>query len=177
MSSPRQRRGFSLIELLIVIAIILIIITMAVPKFRSATMHARETAALVAIKSIHSAQTMYQSQYNRYATSLAELGPPASGAPSPAAADLIGTDLAQGVNKGFRFTLSSIPGGYQVNANPINFGTDGSMCFFSDQSMVVRVNYGPEPATASSREYGTAADTTQGGAAGGAAPPATAPAK
>jgi len=176
MRNPRQRRGFSLIELLIVIAIILIIITMAVPKFRSATMHARETAALVAIKTIHSAETQYQSQYNRYATSLAELGPPSSGSPSPAAADLIGSDLSQGVNKGYRFTLTGVPGGYQVNANPINFGTDGSMCFFSDQSMVVRVNYGPEPATASSREYGAAADASGGGAAGSATP-APAPAK
>jgi prepilin-type N-terminal cleavage/methylation domain-containing protein len=46
MNLQRRRRGFSLIELLIVIAIILIIITIALPKFNSAQRYAKETAAL-----------------------------------------------------------------------------------------------------------------------------------
>ena len=57
------RRGFSLIELLIVISIILIIITMAVPKFNQAKRFANETGAISAIRSIHEAQVQYQSQY------------------------------------------------------------------------------------------------------------------
>ena len=85
----RRRRGFSLIELLIVIAIILIIITVAVPKFQRAQMFARDMGAQKAIQTIHQMEVQYQSQYGRYANSLAELGPPASGAASPAAADLI----------------------------------------------------------------------------------------
>jgi len=39
-----------------------------------------------------------------------------------------------------------------VNANPSNYPTSGSRAFFSDQSMVIRENYGPEPATANSKE-------------------------
>ena len=146
------RRGFSLIELLIVIAIILIIITIAVPKYQKTQMFVRETAAIRAIQTLHQVEVQYQSQYGRYATSLAELGPPASGAPSPAAADLIGNDLAGGEKQQYKITLTGNAGGYTINANPVTYGSSGSRSFFSDQSMVIRENYGPEPATANSKE-------------------------
>src|SRR5437764_13543523 len=162
-----SRRGFSLIELLIVIAIILIIITIAVPKYNRTQMYMRETAAVKAIQTIHQMQVQYQSQFQRYAQSLTELGPPASGAPSPAAADLIGNDLAAGTKQGYKFSVTGIPGGYLISATPVVYGSDGSKTFFSDQTMVIRQNFGPEPATAQSPELGTAATT---GAAAGAAP-------
>jgi prepilin-type N-terminal cleavage/methylation domain-containing protein len=170
MSNRKQRRrGFSLIELLIVIAIILIIITIAVPRYNRVQMYMRETAAIKAVQTIHQMETQYQSQFGRYASSLTELGPPASGNPSPAAADLIGTDLAQGMKQGYKFTVAAQPGGYTVNATPEVYGSSGSRSFFSDQTMVIRENYGAEPASASSKEMGV-------GEAGGAAAPA-APAK
>jgi prepilin-type N-terminal cleavage/methylation domain-containing protein len=75
MNRRRSRRGFSLIELLIVIAIILIIITMAMPAFIKAHMFAAETAAEAAIRTVHTTQMQYLSQYGKYATSLSELGP------------------------------------------------------------------------------------------------------
>jgi type IV pilus assembly protein PilA len=154
MFNRRRRRGFSLIELLIVIAIILIIITIAMPKLTNAKKFAQETAALRAIQTIHTAEVQYNSQYGRYAISLAELGPPASGAASAAAADLIGNDLANGTKQGYKFTLTGNNGGYIVNANPVNYGTDGNKTFYSDQSMVIHENNGPEPATATSKEQG-----------------------
>jgi type IV pilus assembly protein PilA len=158
MSNRRlRRRGFSLIELLIVIAIILIIITIAVPKYNRTQMYVRETAAINAIKTIHSVQVQYQSQYGRFATSLAELGPPQSGQPGPAASDLIGRDLSEGEKQGYKFTLTGTNGGYVINANPVTYGTSGSRSFYSDQTMVVRENYGPEPATANSKELGMSA--------------------
>ena len=85
MSKNRRRRGFSLIELLIVIAIILILAMIAVPKVNQQLMSARETAAIQEIKTLHQAETQYYSTFSRYATTLAELGPPASGAAGPAA--------------------------------------------------------------------------------------------
>ena len=147
-----SRRGFSLIELLIVIAIIIIIITMAVPKYNKAQMYVRETAALNSIQTVHKMQIQYQSQYGRYANSLAELGPPKSGAPSPSAADLIGNDLSGGEKQGYKFTLTGNQGGYVITATPVTYGTSGSRSFFSDESMVIRENYGPEPATVASKE-------------------------
>jgi prepilin-type N-terminal cleavage/methylation domain-containing protein len=155
MSNRRQRRrGFSLIELLIVIAIILIIITIAVPKYNRTQMYMRETAAVRAVQTIHQMEVQYQSQYGKYATSLAELGPPQSGQPGPAAADLIGRDLSEGEKQGYKFTLSGTNGGYIINANPVTYGTSGSKSFYSDQTMVIRENFGPEPATAISKEMG-----------------------
>jgi type IV pilus assembly protein PilA len=147
-----RRQGFSLIELLIVIAIILIIITIAVPKYNKTQMFMKETAAIKAIQTIHQVEVQYQSQYGRFATSLAELGPPASGAPSPAAADLIGNDLAQGEKQGYKFTLTGNQAGYTINANPTSYGSSGTRTFFSDQTMVIRQNFGAEPATANSKE-------------------------
>ncbi len=155
MHTSRKRRGFSLIELLIVIAIILIIVTVALPKLNNATRYAHETAAVKAIQTIHTVQVQYNSQYGRYATSLTELGPPATGSPTAAAADLIGNDLAQGEKSGYKFTLTGSPGGYVINATPVTFGSSGSRTFYSDQSMVIRENYGPEPATGTSKELGS----------------------
>ena len=158
MTNRRQRRrGFSLIELLIVIAIILIIITIAVPKYNRTQMYMRETAAVKAIQTIHQMQVQYQSQYGRFANTLTELGPPQSGAAGPASADLIGRDLSEGEKTGYKFTMTGGQGGYVVNANPVSYGSSGSKSFYSDQTMVIRENSGPEPATASSPEMGMTA--------------------
>ena len=150
MKKTRREFGFSLIELLIVIAIILIILAVAMPKLSKSRMYASEMAALQAIKTIHIAQTQYYSTYNKYAETLSALGPPTSGAPGPAAADLIQEDLASGEKQGYKFTLTAVPGGYVINANPVAFGTSGSRTFYSDQSMTIRQNFGQDAATATS---------------------------
>lgn len=150
MKKSRREFGFSLIELLIVITIIVIILTFAVPKLTKARMQAQEVAAVQAIRTIHSAETQYYSTYGKFAESLAALGPPTSGNASPAAADLIQEDLASGEKQGYKFTLTPVPGGYTVNAVPLAFGTSGSRTFYSDQTMSIRQNFGQEPATATS---------------------------
>ena len=75
-TAANSRAGFSLIELLIVIAIILVILTVAIPKFSNAVRGAREVGAVKAITTIQTAQVQYYSSYNRFAASLQELGPP-----------------------------------------------------------------------------------------------------
>jgi type IV pilus assembly protein PilA len=150
VKKTRRQFGFSLIELLIVIAIILIILAVAMPKLSKSRMYAQEMAALQAIKALHQAETMYYSQYGKYAGSLAELGPPTTGAAGPAAADLIQEDLATGEKQGYKFTVAASQGGYIINAAPVAFGNSGSRTFYSDQSMTIRQNFGQEPATVTS---------------------------
>lgn len=151
-NAHRARRGFSLIELLIVIAIILIIAAIAAPKLNIARMQAQEMAAIRTITTIHTAQAQYYSEFGRNAESLQQLGPPAGGQPSPAAADLISTDLASGQKSGYIFTVAPAKDGYTVTAVPQVFGQSGRRTFFSDQTLAVRENWGPEPATAQSKE-------------------------
>src|SRR5260370_22426525 len=110
----RGSRGFSLVGLLIVIAIIWIIVGIAVPKSNSARMNANEVAVINEIKSIHAAQAQYLSQFGRFAQTLAELGPPASGGPGPQAADLLPSVLVGGAKDGYIFTMLATPQGYNV---------------------------------------------------------------
>jgi prepilin-type N-terminal cleavage/methylation domain-containing protein len=152
MNQNRRRRGFSLIELMIVIAIILIIATIALPKLNRAKMYAHETAAIKTLQTIHTAQTQYQSQFGRFATSLTELGPPQSGQPGPQSADLIDSSLALGEKSGYKFAVTGNQSGYVISAVPVAYNSTGSRSFYSDQTMQIRQNYGPEPATAQSPE-------------------------
>jgi len=155
------RAGFSLIELLIVIAIILVILTVALPKLNTAVRGARETGAVKAITTIHTAEVQYYSSYNRFAASMQELGPPASGADGPSAAGLIERDLASGEKGGYKFTVTATPTGYAITATPSQFGTSGSKTYFSDQGMGIHVHNGQEPATATDPLLGETAQQQQ----------------
>jgi type IV pilus assembly protein PilA len=155
MKQPKKHRrsqGFSLIELLIVIAIILIILAVAIPSLASARMNATEMAVYKEVQTINTMQVQYMSQFGRFATTLAELGPPSSGGPGPQAAGLIPSALASGDKDGYAFTLAVTPGGYTINANPKVYNSTGRRTFFSDQTMICRQNWSPEPANASSPE-------------------------
>jgi type IV pilus assembly protein PilA len=151
MYRNRRRRGFTLIELMIVIAIILIIAAIAVPKMNNQMMAAHEMAAIRQITTIHQAETQYYSQFGKYA-SLSELGPPASGAAGPSAADLIPKILADGKNSGFIFAVQSTATGYAVTAVPETFNSTGRRTFYSDQTLQIRNNWTQEPANANSPE-------------------------
>jgi len=149
----RQRqRGFTLMELLIVIAIIMIILGIARVKYQAAVMSSHELAALTEIGTIHQAETQYMSQFGTFATSLAQLGPPASGASGPQAADLMQKSLTEGKASGYIFTLAARPTGYVVTAIPEVFNSTGRRTFYSDESLVIRANNTQEPATATSPE-------------------------
>jgi type IV pilus assembly protein PilA len=122
-----------------------------------ARVYAQEMAAQKAVQTISTAQVEYNSQFGRFAQSLTELGPPASGAESAAAAGLISADLASGEKQGYRFTVTATPTGYAISAVPITFGATGSRTFFADQTMDIHYNDGQEPASANSPIVGKAA--------------------
>jgi type IV pilus assembly protein PilA len=168
----QARAGFTLIELLIVMAIILVIAAIAVPQMGKQLMAAHETAVISQIKTLHQAEIQYYSQFGQYAASLTQLGPPASGAAGPTAADIIPKNLADGHASGYIFTVTATPTGYAINANPEQFGSTGSRTFYSDQTLVTRNNYTQEPATVTSPAIGTAL-TPATAAPAAAAPAAT----
>jgi len=121
-------------------------------RLQKSRMFAQETAAIQVIRTLHTAEVQYSSQFGRFAASLTELGPPASGGPTASAADIIDSSLASGRKNGYTFTLTGSATGYQITAVPDAFGVTGSRTFFSDQTMVIHENDGPEPATANSKE-------------------------
>ncbi len=149
-----RQQGFSLIELLIVIAIILIILSIALPQMSKSRMNAQEMAAVAEMSTINKAEVQYYSQFNQYATSLSQLGPPASGggAEGPQSAGLIPGNLASGTSGGYTFTVAQSAQGYAATAVPRVFNSTGRRTFYSDQSGITRQNWGQDPATPNSPE-------------------------
>lgn len=136
----RKQKGFSLIELLIVVAIILIIASIAIPNLLRARMNANEAAAVQAVRTINTAQIEYNSSYPTvgFAASLAALGGTSCTPPSSTGACLIDTQLASGTKNGYAFTLSGVNGTpaatYQIIAAPISPNQTGIkyFCSFAD---------------------------------------------
>lgn len=149
--------GFSLIEVLVVVAIILIISAIAIPNLLRSRIVANQASAVESLRLIHSSEVSYFSTYGvGYATSLAQLGPPPSGSMvSPAAAGLVDSVLAGGLKSGYTFSYSvtnpdanGYYQGYNLTANPTVPGQSGSAYFYTDQSYVIRGNnVGPASAT------------------------------
>jgi type IV pilus assembly protein PilA len=135
----KSSTGFSLIELLIVVAIILIIAAIAIPNFMSAKIAAHEAAAVSSIHAINTAEISYSSANPLvgFSVLLADLG--------PAGAGYIDSVLAAGTKSGYIFTYLQGPGvpsnSYTINADPITRGVTGQRSFYSDQTNVTHYNY------------------------------------
>ena len=137
----------------IVLIVALAILVLPIPGGKQ-DRHATEMAAVRDIVTIMSMQTQYMSQFGKYAASLAELGPAGNGVrPGPWAADLIPASLASGQKDGYLIRIARTPGGYSINAEPIVFGKTGHRTFYTDQSMIIRQNQGPEPSSENSPEF------------------------
>jgi len=78
----------------------------------------RRQAALKAIQALNTVQAQCYSQFGRFAQSLTELGPPASGTNNSSSASLISADLASGDKRGYKFSLAGRPNGSTISAAP-----------------------------------------------------------
>ena len=164
-----KQKGFSLIELLIVVAIILIIAAIAIPNLLRSRIAANESSAVGSLRTLVTAQVTYSTTYPTvgFAATLAALAPPAGGGdPSSTAGDLIDTNLASGVKSGYTFgnagcaaatcnlngqflvTSAGTPAinvTFQVFGAPVSKNRTGIRNFCTDESGVIR--QGADPST------------------------------
>jgi len=143
----KKQKGFSLIELLIVVAIILIIAAIAIPNLLRSRMAANEASAVGSVRTINTAQVTYSTTYGTGFAPLANLGGPAACAASAATSCLIDTILSGGTKSGYTITtpapaavgtIAAPNVAYSVNAVPVVVGQSGQRSFCSDQSGVIR---------------------------------------
>lgn len=144
----RKQHGFSLIELLIVVAIILVISAIAIPNLMRSRIAANEASAVGSLRAINNAEVTYNTTYNTYTCTLAALGPGSGGsAASSAAAQILDANLSSGVKSGYSFVAGTcnVAGNgsttsYQWSANPVSPGVSGSRYFCTDDTFSVSVD-------------------------------------
>ena len=140
----KKQKGFSLIELLIVVAIILIIAAIAIPNLLRSRMAANEASAVGSIRTINTSAVTYSSTYpnDGFPASLTALGGATPCTATSTNACLLDAVLAGGTKSGYVFawtTDGNTPSvGYSITGTPVSVGTTGQRMFFSDQSGVIR---------------------------------------
>ena len=142
----RKQKGISLIELLIVVAIILIIAAIAIPNLLRAKMAANESGAASAIRTINTAEISYQSAYNVTAATLPQLGNGAAGACTPSSTNaclidfsLSNATTAANAKGGYIFAVAAPTNTtYTAGAAPKVWNQAGVASFCSNEDAVVR---------------------------------------
>jgi type IV pilus assembly protein PilA len=146
---PRHEKGFSLVELLIVVAIILVIVAIAIPNLLRSRMAANQASAVESLRVLGTAEVTYAAVYGTgYSPTLPALGPvPAGAVATASAAGLIDDLLAGGHKSGYDFTytptLLDFTGrynGFVILANPTEVGISGLDYYYTDETHLIRMN-------------------------------------
>ena len=152
-----KQKGFSLIELLIVVAIILIISAIAIPNLLRAKQAANQASAVATLRTLNTVIVEYSTTYGTDPSNLASLAPATT--PSSTSADLVdsllGTDPA--VKSGYSIAYTAVAATpvtqYSIVATPSSTST-GQLKFYTDQSGVIRETTNGSTPTVSSTPIG-----------------------
>jgi type IV pilus assembly protein PilA len=140
--------GFSLLEIAVVVAVIMIIVAIAVPNMMRARMKANEASAVASLRTIHAAESMYAAAYPDvgYAGNLADLGTHGGTCETIGKTNsclIMDSLLTSGVKSGYIFELvgdGNVPDrSYTVTATPESIGSSGRCVLSVDQSGQVHV--------------------------------------
>ena len=142
--SQNKQKGFSLIELLIVVAVILIIVAIAIPNFIRSRLRANESAAVQNLRMITTANTVDMITYGTgYSVNLPSLGGEPA-VPDATQAGLIDSVLSTGVKTGYTYSYTPVTRdaashvlSYTLTAEPTTFGSTGERYFFTDQTAII----------------------------------------
>jgi type IV pilus assembly protein PilA len=150
-----KQKGFSLIELLIVVAIILIIAAIAIPNLMRSRMAANEASAVAVLRTLNTSEVVYSATYGGFSANLKNLGP--NGAtctttyvPTPTTACLVDSVIGADPSTKSGYTTTYTGGtaitgaangqvaNYSIASAPVAIGSTGQRGFFTDQSLVIR---------------------------------------
>ena len=136
----KEKKGFSLIELMIVVLVIGIIAALSVPNLAKSKMAAHESSAISAIRTLVTAQITYSTRgvsSGNFAPDLTALQ----------AANLIDSVLGSGTAEAYSFALSGSGVQYTIDARPLVYGSSGIRSFFTDESGAIRYTTADAAAT------------------------------
>lgn len=140
----KRRTGFTLVEIMIVVAVVMTLATLAISSVLRARHNANEIAAVASCRTVvTAAQNFYANSYpHTYPSGLSDLVTPVSNPP------YIDSVLASSIKQGYSFTYVLVNSeSFTLNANPASPGRTGSRYFFSDETNIIKAN-SEGPATA-----------------------------